>query len=195
MSFDKVYRKYKWFYTSSGKLVVGGKSAKQNDELLSEVKKSGKNYVVMHTSDPGSPFSVIVSEVKKITKKDLEECATFTGCFSRAWKNREKAAKVDIFNSGGIAKLKGMKTGTWSVKGKIRRVNVELKLVIVKQKKLYRAVPENSARKKDILLSICPGKTNKKDMMVKFKLELKDEKFHEDELMSALPAGGVRICK
>ena len=195
MDLVKSYRKYKWFFTSSGKLVVGGKSAEQNDALLKEITKNHKEYLVMHTSSPGSPFSVILSDMGKITKKDLEECAIFTGCFSRAWKNREKAAKVDIFNSGGIAKLKGMKTGTWSVKGKIRRVNVELKLVIVKQKKLYRAVPENSARKKDILLSVCPGKTNKKDMMVKFKLELKDEKFHEDELMSALPAGGVRICK
>lgn len=34
------YLKYRWFFNSSGKLVVGGKNAAQNDELLSRIKKN-----------------------------------------------------------------------------------------------------------------------------------------------------------
>ena len=65
---------------------------------------------------------------------------------------------------------------------------------LVKQKGVYRAVPEKSVHKKDVFLIVCPGRVDKKDMVTKFALELKDSKLQENELMSALPAGGVRIC-
>lgn len=194
MDLNKEYKKYKWFYTSSGKLVVGGKSARQNDELLNRIKKSKKNYYVMHTSHPGSPFCVIFSELKKVSKKDIEECSVFTGCFSRAWKEGKKKTEVHVFKVSQILKEKEMKTGTWRVLGKVERVKVDLKLVLTKQKGIYRAVPEKSVRKKDVLLVICPGKIDKRDMVVKFQLELGDKKVHENELIAALPAGGVRIC-
>ena len=194
MDLNKEYRKYKWFYTSSGKLVVGGKSARQNDELLNRMEKSKKNYYVMHTSHPGSPFCVILSELKKVSKKDIEECSVFTGCFSRAWKEGKKKTEVHVFKVSQILKEKEMKTGTWRVLGKVERVKVNLKLVLTKQKGIYRAVPEKSVRKKDVLLVICPGKIDKRDMVVKFQLELGDEKVQENELIAALPAGGVRIC-
>jgi len=182
----KDYKKYRWFYTSSDKLVVGGKNAEQNDELLKRLKKSDKEYWVMHTSHPGSPFCAIISE--KTSKKDLEECATFTGCFSKAWKMRKKKTKVDIFKLSQIFKGKRMKIGTWGVKGKIKTLEVELKLVLVKQKKVYRAVPEKTNKKG---LKISPGNVDKKDMIIKLIIELGEVK--KDELMSALPAGGIKI--
>jgi len=190
----KDYKKYKWFYTSSGKLVVGGKSAEQNDELMRKIVKSGKEYYVMHTALPGSPFCVIIADIAKINNKDQEECAIFTGCFSRAWKQQKKFTKVDIFRASQLEKIKGMKTGTWKVMGKVKRVKVNLKLVLVKQKGVYRAVPEKSARKKDIVLKVCPGNVNKEKMIDELKKEIKDEKVKTDELLSALPAGGVRFC-
>lgn len=194
MGLDKEYKKYKWFFTYSEKLVIGGKSAKQNDELLKNIQKTNKDYFLMHTSTPGSPFSVILSDINKVTKNDLEECAIFTGCFSRAWKQGKKKTEVHIFKSGQIKKEKNMKSGTWRVIGKIKRVGAELKLVLVKQKKVLRAIPEKSARKKDILLRVCPGKIDKSKMILKFATELEND-FRKEELMSALPAGGVKICK
>jgi len=44
------------------------------------------------------------------------------------------------------------------------------------------------------LLTVCSGKVDKKDMIAKFAIELEDSKLQENELMAALPAGGVRIC-
>lgn len=186
------WKKYKWFYVASGKLVVGGKNATQNDELL---KRLDNEYVVMHTSHPGSPFCVILSDVKKVTKKDLKECAIFCGCFSRAWKEGKKRTGVDIFMSSQVTKPKGSKRGLWHVNGDIKRVNIDIKLVLARQKKVLRAVPEESVKKEDILLRICPGKTDKKDMLAKFELELNGGNFSANELLAALPAGGVRICK
>jgi hypothetical protein len=189
------YLKYKWFFTSSGKLVVGGKSANQNDDLLFDLKKTKKDYWVMHTREPGSPFSVIISDVEKVSKKDLDECAIFTGCFSRAWKKGMKKAEVDIFKLNQVHKKKKMKTGTWGVVGKIERVKVNLRLVLTKQKKTLRAVPESAVKKKEILAMIVPGKIDKKEAVVGIALEINGGETSKNELLSALPAGGVRVVR
>ncbi len=105
------YKRYKWFYTKSGKLVVGGKSAEQNDSLLTELKATKKDMIVMHTKSPGSPFCVIIAPIDAVSEKDIEECAIFTGCFSRAWKERHKNATVDVFRLSQLFKSGLMKTG------------------------------------------------------------------------------------
>ncbi len=191
-SIIEVYERYKWFYTSSGKLVVAGKSASQNDELLKRVKMIRKDCYIMHTSEPGSPFSVIIADIEEISEKDLEECAIFTACFSRAWKMGKKRARIDIFRSASLFKSKNMKIGTWGVREKIKSKEVELELVLTRQKGVLRAVPESAADK--ILFKLRPGKVDKKDMLPKFHIEL-DEQLNANELLAALPAGGVKIVK
>jgi len=185
---------YRWFLTSTKKLVVGGKSSTQNDELLKELKDSGKDYVVMHTSTPGSPFCVIKAQVKNLTKEDLEETAIFTGCFSRAWREKKKKTKVDIFTLSQLYKAKRMKVGTWGIEGKVERKTVELELVLTKQNKVLRAVPEKTVKKKDVLLKIRPGKNDKTLMLAKFQMEIA-KPFTQEELLSALPPGGVMIVR
>ena len=191
----KDYKKYRWFFTSTGKLVVGGKSAEQNDFLLGKLKSKNKDYYVMHTTHPGSPFSVIISDLKDVRKTDLEECAVFTGCLSRAWKERKAKTEVHLFKLSQTDKESRMKTGTWSVKGKVHKKKVKLELVLAKQNRTLRAVPEQSVDKEKVLLKICPGNV-KKEVIAKRILEfVKGKNINKEELMSALPAGGIRICK
>jgi|SRR3989338_738001 len=189
----KEYRKYRWFYTSTGKIVIGGKTATQNDELLHQVTSSNDEYVVMHTTEPGSPFCVILTNIKKVTKSDREECAIFTGCFSRAWRNKKKSISVDIFLSSQIYKDKRMKPGTWGVQTLIERVNVVLKLALVRQQGVLRAIPPSSASKKESIAFICPGTLEKRDLAPKFELEF-NQSLSQDEVLAALPAGGSKIC-
>jgi len=136
------YEKYRWFFTSNNLLVIGGKSAEQNEELVSKMIKQNQEFEVMHTRAPGSPFSFIISSREKIKPKDLEETAAFTGCFSRAWRLGKKRTMIDIFSSNQIIKKRGMKIGTFGVPGDIIRKEVELKLYLTKQKGKIRAVPQ-----------------------------------------------------
>ncbi len=189
---DLDYRRYKWFFTSSGKLVVGGKSSLQNDELLKKVKSFKKDFLVMHTSSPGSPFCIILEDVEKLTSQDKEEVAIFTGCFSKAWKLMKKTASIDIFHFSQLYKSSGMKPGTWGVKGKVERKTVFLELVLTKQEGILRAVPEITAKK--YLLKIKPGKIDKRDMLLKLQVVM-PEHFSPEEILSALPAGGIAIAK
>src|SRR3989344_4927218 len=98
----KDYLKYRWFYTSSGKLVVGGKNAEQNEQLIRKLKEQKNDLLALHTTEPGSPFSFILAEVNKISEEDIKEGAIFTACFSQAWKAKKKSASVDIFKLSNL---------------------------------------------------------------------------------------------
>lgn len=192
MDFMKDYQKYRWFYTGSGKLVVGGKSAAQNDWLLKLLKTLEYEYLVMHTSEPGSPFSVIISEIDKVSKKDLEECAIFTACFSKAWKLGKKESSVDIFKISQVYKGKDMKEGTWGVLGSVDRMKAPLQLALAKQKGVLRAIPKSAT--KSPIINLSPGNIEKKDVAAKLELEV-DKVFNQEELLSALPSGGFKFSK
>ncbi|MBI3334711.1 DUF814 domain-containing protein [Candidatus Pacearchaeota archaeon] len=189
------FRKYRWFFTASGKMVIGGKNALQNDQLLSSIKHAGYERLIMHTSEPGSPFCVISADLATLSQQDIRECAIFTGCFSKAWKSNSPSTVVDIFHSSQLHKNKGMNAGTWGVYGKVQRITVPLELVITKQQGVLRAVPEISLMKKQkSVLKICPGTIEKNDMLTKLELEL-DDNLRQDEVLSALPTGGFRVCR
>lgn len=179
------HEKYRWFYTSSKKLVIGGKNALQNEELIKELLKSGKEYVVMHTKTPGSPFSIIESD--SIDEKDLEEAAIFTACFSRAWKERKTKTQVDIFKTSQIVKKKGMKLGTFGVLGRINSKTSELKLYLSKQKNKLRAIPYKTKN----ALCILPGNINKVEIAEQIAEKLK---VSFEEALQALPTGESKIC-
>ncbi|MBS3089023.1 DUF814 domain-containing protein [Candidatus Pacearchaeota archaeon] len=185
------YQKYKWFFTQSKKLVIGGKSAEQNDELLKFLKNKSEDYIVMHTHAPGSPFSVILAPIEEIKKEDLDETAVFTASFSRAWKLNKKKAVIDIFKLSSLNKTKMMKTGTWGVKEKLSSKIVSLELVLAKQNNILRAVPEQSA--KTFFLKILPGKIDKTKIIPEIQKHI--PKSTAEEILQALPTGGIQISK
>jgi len=116
--------KFRKHTTCSGKLVVGGKNAEMNEQL---VLQAGKNEYVLHTKAPGSPFCNIKEDFKKVSKEDLYETAVFCVKYSRAWKKTKvkKDVEVHVFLGKDIFKEKDMKIGTFGVK--------KFKSVIVKK--------------------------------------------------------------
>ena len=190
---DINYRRYKWFFTSAGKLVVGGKNAEQNDELLRKLQKSREDLIIMHTSFPGSPFSVILASINSINKEDIEECVIFTACFSKYWKDKKRKEKVDIFRLSQLSKTSSMKTGTWGVKGHVEHKEAPLILVLTIQNEVLRAVPEQSVKKKDRIFKIVPGNIDKINLVSIIQKEILN--VSKEDILSALPAGGIKIQK
>ena len=147
----------------------------------------------MHTSSPGSPFSIIQSSIDKVTNEDIQECAIFTASFSRAWKEKKKKATVHIFRLSQLSKTSFMKTGTWAVKGHVEHKQTSLVLILTIQNKVLRAVPEQSVKKKDKIFKIVPGNIDKSDLVFIIQKEIPN--VSRDEILSALPAGGIKIQK
>ena len=174
------YKKFRWFYTSSGALVIGGKSDESNEEVL---RIAGKNSIVMHTEQPGSPFCVITDE--NPTPKDLKETAIFCACMSKAWKNKKKSVDVHSFSRSQIYKSGGMKTGTFGVDGKLDHFRVDLKLYFTFQDGKFRCVPFKTEEG-----SIVPGKMTKDEAAdeISKKFNIKKE-----EALSALPSDNIDI--
>lgn len=186
------YMSYRWFFTSEGTLVVGGKSEDQNELALRFFRKP--HYTVMHTTKPGSPFMIIQSD--EPSKKDLEECAVFCACFSKEWKSVKKGGKVDIdvFKGADIFKNKDMKTGTFGVKKK-KKVKAKPELMVIIQKGKIKAVPKVK-RAEESLAVITPGKMDKETAAGKIAKKIKDKfllPVSKEEVMRAIPSGNMSV--
>lgn len=103
--------------TTSGKQILAGKSAENNEEL---VKQAQENEYLLHTSEPGSPFVNIKAPSDKTTKKDIQEAATFCALHSQDFRDNtnKKTYSIDVFNKSDTYKNKSMKTGTFGVNKK-----------------------------------------------------------------------------
>ena len=90
----KWYERFRWFLSSDGFLIIGGRDANSNETIF-------KNYIeskdlVFHTNFAGSPLVLIKnSEDKEIPLNTIQETAEFVASYSRAWK--ENWGVVDIF--------------------------------------------------------------------------------------------------
>ncbi len=90
----KWYEKFRWFKSSNGFLVIGGRDASSNEAVFKKYLDS--NDMVFHTNFPGSPFTVIKNpENKKIPESTIKEAADFVASYSKAWK--EMWGVVDVF--------------------------------------------------------------------------------------------------
>lgn len=184
------YLQYRWFFTSSGKLVVGGKSDEQNEKILKDFNDA--EFIVLHTSEPGSPFAIIKS--KNASKQDIEEAAIFCACFSKQWKLGKYKIDIDVFKRKDIFKLKNMKTGCFGVKGERKKLEVKPELFIVMQKGKIRAVPKNT--KEEIICKILPGNLSKEEACKKILAIIKNN-YHlpiaKEEVMAAIPSDKLAV--
>lgn len=76
------FERYKWFVTESGKLVIGGKNAHTNDNVVKKHMKEADVYV--HADVHGAP-SVIIKDGNVATPEELRQVCIFAYCHSKAW--------------------------------------------------------------------------------------------------------------
>jgi len=131
----KWFEKFHWFFTSQNKLAIGGRDAQQNDILYSKYFEDDDLF--FHADIKGAS-AVILKKGTTADKKELEETAQFTGCYSKAWASG--FATIDVYalrkeqvskhaTGGYVAK------GGFVLKGERKWFrNVELKLTLFSKK-------------------------------------------------------------
>ncbi len=77
------YERYRWFFTSDGFLVIGGRDAASNSAVVR--KHLVKNDKIFHADIFGSPF-FIIKDADNAPTLSMNEVAYATVCFSRAWR-------------------------------------------------------------------------------------------------------------
>src|SRR3972149_6378656 len=88
--------------TSSGKDIICGKNAEQNELVVSQAEN---DEAVLHTKARGSPFCNVKG---KASKKDIMEAAIICAAFSKDWKQNHSDVEVHIFRGKDIFKEPNM---------------------------------------------------------------------------------------
>jgi len=99
--------------TSTNKLILLGRSADTNEELVKQIQK---NEIVLHTSKPGSPFANIKAPENEVEKSEIYEAAVMCAKYSQDWRDNKKDVKIHVFTGADVFKTPGMSNGTFGVK-------------------------------------------------------------------------------
>lgn len=102
--------KFRENITKKGTLLLAGRNAKNNEELIGQVQP---DEIVLHTEASGSPFVNIKGKPKF---GDVKEAAIFCARHSQDWRDNKKDVLVHRFTGKDIYKDKRMKTGTFGIK-------------------------------------------------------------------------------
>ncbi|WP_276254328.1 ribosome rescue protein RqcH [Halomontanus rarus] len=107
---EQWYERFRWFHTSDDFLVIGGRNADQNEELVKKYVERGDK--VLHTQAHGGPVTVLKatdpSEASssdiEIPDSSIEEAAQFAVSYSSVWKDGRYAGDVYVVESDQVSK-------------------------------------------------------------------------------------------
>jgi len=107
------YEKFRWFVSSEGFLVLGGKDATTNELLIK--KHTSPSDIVLHADAHGAPFVVIKAEARTPADSTILEAAQLAVSGSRMW--TQKVASGDAFWVGPEQVSKKVPSGQYLARG------------------------------------------------------------------------------
>jgi predicted ribosome quality control (RQC) complex YloA/Tae2 family protein len=157
------YERYRWFITTDGLLVIGGRDASSNSALIR--KHLTEHDIVFHAEVHGSPFFIIKNAAAFAATQEgtidssLHQVAQATISFSRAWKDGLSSA--DAYWVMAEQVKKGAPTGqflpkgSFVIEGKRNYIKgVELRLAIgimqLNKREMLLCGPEEAIKKRSI---------------------------------------------
>jgi len=170
------YEKFRWFHSSDGLLVIGGKDATTNEILIK--KHMEPKDIVFHADIVGAPFVLLRTEGKTPSAQSLKEAARFAASYSRAWK--EGFAAVDVYwvRPEQVSKSpppgQHLRKGSFMIRGAKNYLrNVRLTVAIGVQTNDYVRIiggpPEAISRHAKVYVEIVPGETKSSQLAKKIR--------------------------
>lgn len=189
------YEKFRWFISSEGFLVIGGRDATTNEIVVK--KHTDKDDLVFHTDMVGSPFFVIKSDNKKIGEKTIKEAADATITFSRAWKLSLNTSSVFYCTPEQLTKEANsgeyVPRGGFVTKGKLNYIENKINCAVGLYKGKIMGGPLEAIKKNcEKYVEIEQGREKASNIA---KLIQKIIGGRIDQIISALPSGGFKIKK
>jgi predicted ribosome quality control (RQC) complex YloA/Tae2 family protein len=190
------YEKFRWFFSSDGFLVIGGRDSTSNEVVIK--KHTEKNDMVLHTDMSGSPFFVIKAENKKVPKSTIKEAADATCTFSRAWKLGLQSSDVFYVKPEQISKKaksgEYLTKGAFMIYGKTNYVENKVNLAIGLSKENAVMSGPAEAVKKNCLKYVVLKQGDEKVSSLAKKINYKlGGNLDLDDIIRALPSGGFLL--
>ena len=106
---DDWYERFRWFHTSTGYLVIGGRNADQNEELVK--KYMGPHDRFFHTQAHGGPVTILKAagpsesaDPVDFAATTLQEAAQFAVSYSSDWKAGRGAGDAYMVDADQVSK-------------------------------------------------------------------------------------------
>ena len=194
------FEKYRWFISSEGFLVIAGRDARTNEEVVK--KRLGDKDLYMHADIHGAASLVIKTEGSNPGDATMREAAQFAVSMSKAWNAGFGSMSAYWVYPSQVSKMgesgEYVARGAWVIHGKRNYIhNAPLILAVGKieyQKTLIpMCAPESAVKVRgNKYIVIEPGDESKEIVAKKIARELDAS---VDEIVSILPPGKSRIIR
>jgi predicted ribosome quality control (RQC) complex YloA/Tae2 family protein len=207
------YEKFRWFQTSQESLVLGGRDAASNQQLIRKYLEDQDLF--FHADFSGAPVVIAKTESRTLSAEELQEIAIFAVCNSRAWKSGWSRADAYWVRSDQVSLSapsgEFLAKGAVMVRGErnyIRGLPLRIAVGILSKDESYIVIsgPESAIQQKtEKWVTLIPGKMKVSDAAKKIRVIFSDQVPSEfqkqvqgisiDEIIAILPPGPVDFVK
>ena len=195
------FEKYRWCIASNGNLILGGKDAKTNDQLIKKHLEKEDRYA--HADIHGAPSCIIKNKdvdgnQLSFPEDTLQEGCIFSACYSRAWKQFAESQAYWVFpNQVSKTPQSGefVPKGAFIIRGKRNyctcKMQIGIGIITIEETKKVMGGPPSAIKKwckQHVIIE--PG-TEKSSNLAKKIGEVLDS--NPTRIQQVLPAGESRI--
>ena len=207
------FEKFRYFNSSEGFLVLGGRDATTNEILVK--KHLEPHDIVFHADIVGAPFVVVKTKSESPTEQVIREAAQFAASYSRAW--REMLSTIDVYwiHSDQVSKAapsgQYLEKGSFIIRGTKNYIrNVVLQIAIGVQSidegmHVIGGPLDAICRQTNLHVEVVPGEQTSAELARQIRhllserinKELRDEisKISIEEIQRFIPSGKGAIAK
>ncbi|MFB6082119.1 MAG: ribosome rescue protein RqcH [Halanaeroarchaeum sp.] len=213
---EKWYDRFRWFRTSDGFLVIGGRNADQNEEIVQKymehtdrffhAQAHGGPATVLKTSEPSEPSRDI-----EVPERSLREAAQFAVSYSSVWKDGKFSGDVYVVDPEQVTKTpesgEFLEKGGFAIRGERTYfedtpVGVAVGITCEPETRVVGGPPEPIEEQTETAVSIEPGRYAQGDAAKRiyrtFRERFADTTFvrkvaSPDEIQLFMPPGGSRM--
>ncbi len=213
---EEWYERFRWFHSADGFLVIGGRNADQNEEIVT--KYLDKHDRFLHTQAHGGPVTVVKAsgpsepaEPVDFPGTTLEEAAQFAVSYSSTWKEGRYAGEAYMVTPDQVSKTpesgEYIEKGSFVIRGDrtyFRDVESEIAVGIQceGETRVVGGPPSAIEGRVATAVRLRPGQYAQNDaaklLYREFKSRFADQSFlrkvaSPDRIQEFLPAGGSEI--
>jgi predicted ribosome quality control (RQC) complex YloA/Tae2 family protein len=215
---EKWYDRFRWFRTSDGFLVLGGRDADQNEELVSKYMEPADYF--FHSQAHGGPATILKTSDPSETARDvevpqrsLEEAAQFAVTFSTVWKDNRYSGDVYMVSGDQVSKTpesgEYLEKGGFAIRGDRTYfddtpVGAAVGITCEPETRVVGGPPEPIQTQAETAIRIEPGRYAQGDLAKRlyrtFRERFADTSFvrkvaSPDEIQKFMPPGTSRVAE
>ena len=197
----KWYEKLRWFLSSDGVLVVGGRDANSNESVVKKYLEP--NDIYLHADIHGATSTAIKLNGNKLNDNLLKESGEFAASFSSAWSKGFTSQDVFWVHPDQVSKTpeagEFLPKGSFVIRGHrnyIRGARVKLAIGIVdyESKRIMAGPIEALEKHSENFVVLKPGFTKKEAIAKKILHKInEDDLINLDDIIRVLPSGKCDI--